>query len=134
MMDEPEPDRTRDRNTQGCDTQDHEAVRAAEQAVSDAWIGQLLLAESETEAFLGAHTRVRQRAVKHVREAQRSGDLAALARSQTDLDLADAACGRAVAAHEHARTRLAHELTVWSRLTACRLRQARSDQARTRRR
>jgi hypothetical protein len=68
-----------------------EAVRTAEQAVSDTWIGRLLLAESEAETVVGACAHVRERAARRVRAAQRRGDLAALVRAQTDLELADAA-------------------------------------------
>ena len=120
----PEPDRPEDR----------EAVRAAEQEVSDAWIGRLLLAESETEAVLGACTRVRQRALARVRSTRRSDKLAEQAQAQTELDLAEAAWGRAVGAHEHARARLARELATWGEGTARRVRQALSDQPGTGRR
>lgn len=114
---------------------DHRAaVHAAEQAVSDAWIGRLLLAESETAAILSACARVRERAADQVRTAQQAGRLAALAQSQTDLEFADAAWGRAVEAHRHARTRLARELETWSERTAHRVRQTLADRTDTRRR
>jgi len=103
-------------------------VQVAEQAVSDAWIGQLLLAESEAETVAGACARVRERAAARVREAQRAGDLAALARFQGDLEAADAGWGRAVADHERARDRLVRELSGWSAGVASRIREAWADQ------
>lgn len=106
---------------------DREAVRTAEQNVSDAWIGRLLLAESETEAAVGACARVRERAAGQVRAAQRNRDLAGLVRSQAALENADAAWGRALETHECARGRLVRELAAWSEATARRLRQARAD-------
>lgn len=106
-----------------------EAVRTAEQTVSDAWIGRLLLAESEAEAVVGACARARERAAVKVRAAQQTGDLSGLARSQTDLERADAAWGQALAAHEHASGRLSRELAAWSESTAHRVRQALSDRS-----
>jgi hypothetical protein len=104
-------------------TSDREAVRTAEQAVNDAWIGRLLVAESQAEAVLGACVRTRERAAGRVRAARRSGDPAALARAQTDLRTADTGCGRAWEAHEAAGAELVRELRVWSRSTASRVRQ-----------
>lgn len=106
-----------------------EAVRTAEQTVSDAWIGRLLLAESEAEAVVGACARERERAVAKVRTAQQNGDLPGLARWQTDLEQADAAWGRALAAHERASGTLTRELAAWSESTAHRVRQALSDRS-----
>jgi hypothetical protein len=99
---------------------DREAVGTAEQTVSDAWIGELLLAESETQVVVRACVRVRKRTADRVRTAQRAGDLAALVRAQQT--------------HEHARARLAHELAVWSGGVARRGRQARADRSDARRR
>ena len=104
-------------------TSDREAVRTAEQAVSDAWIGRLLVAESQAEAVLGACVRTRERAAGRVQAAWRSGDHAALAQAQTDLRTADTGCGRAWEAHEAAGAELVRELRVWSRSTASRVRQ-----------
>ena len=114
--------------------EDHEAVRTAEQTVSDAWIGRLLLAETEAGAVLGACARVRERAAGRVRAAQRSGDLSALVRSQTDLEQADAACRRALEAHEHARDRLAREHRLWAEANARRARPAPAGRSSTGRR
>jgi len=114
-------------NDHGSGAEGRDAVRAAEQTVSDAWIGRLLLAESEAGAVLGACARVRRRAADRVREAQRGGDVAALARTQTELDIADAAQRRALETHERHRVKLAHELTAWSEALACRLHEARAD-------
>jgi len=86
------------------------AVRSAEQTVADAWIGQLLLAENEAEVAVGACTRVRNRAAEQVRAAQRSGDLAALVRSQCALERADRACSRALEEYIQARGRL----SIWA--------------------
>jgi hypothetical protein len=113
---------------EGAGAADREAVCAAEQTVGDAWIGRLLLIESETEAIAGACARTRERAADRVRDAQRAGDLAALARSQSDLETADTAWGHALKAHRHARTRLSRELAAWSQSTTHRVRQALSDQ------
>lgn len=105
----------------------HEAIRTAEQAVSDAWIGRLMLAESEAEAVLSACARVRQRAAARVRGAQETGDLAALVASQNDLEIADAGWGRALAAQELAGAQLMDELAIWSECTAQRVRQRLSE-------
>lgn len=113
---------------------EREAVRSAEQTVSDAWIGKLLLAESEAEAVVGACVRARERAAGRVRAAQEAGDPAGLARSQCDLEVADAGWGQALAAHKHAHTRLTRELSRWSQSTAHRVRQALADQPGARRR
>lgn len=107
----------------------HEAIRTAEQAVSDAWIGQLMLTESEAEAVVRACARVRQRAADRVRTAQRTGDLAALAESQSDLETADAGWGRALAAQERAGAHLTDELAIWSESTAQRVRQRLSERS-----
>ena len=106
-----------------------EAVRSAEQTVSDAWLGRLLLAESEAEATVGACTRARQRAAERVRSAQQTGDLNALTRSQTDLEHADRAWGGSLDAFERARTKLADELESWAAGTARRVREAWADRA-----
>lgn len=106
-----------------------EAVRTAEQTVSDAWLGRLLLAESEAEATVGACARTRQRAAERVRSAQRTGDLVALTRSQTDLEHADRAWGGSLAVYEHARAKLAHELERWADGTARRVREAWADRS-----
>jgi hypothetical protein len=103
-------------------------IQVAEQTVSDAWIGQLLLAESEAETVVGACARVRERAAGRVRAAQRAGDLAALIRLQGDLEAADAGWCRAVADHERARAGLVRELSGWSAGIASRVREARADQ------
>lgn len=104
-----------------------DAVRRAEQTVGDAWIGQLLLAEAESEATVGACSRVRDRVAERVRAAQRSGDLSALVRSQADLERADQAWSRAVHVYDGARERLARELALWTDATARRARQAWAD-------
>lgn len=104
-----------------------DAVRRAEQAVGDAWIGHLLLAEAESEATVGACSRVRDRVAERVRAAQRSGDLHALVRSQEDLERADRAWGHALDVYDGARARLAHELALWTDATASRARQAWAD-------
>jgi hypothetical protein len=106
-----------------------EAVRAAEQTVGDAWIGRLLLAESETEAALGVRTRLRERAAGRLREAQRAGDLNDLVRAQIELEFADRAWGRAAEEYEHARSRLTAELALWSEATATRVGQAWADRS-----
>lgn len=103
-------------------------IQVTGQTVSDARIGQLLVAESEAETVVGACARVRQRAAGRVRAAQRAGDLDALTRSQGDLEAADAGWGRALAAHERARAGLARELSAWSPGVASRIREAHSDQ------
>jgi hypothetical protein len=104
-----------------------EAVRTAEQTVNDAWIGQLLLAEAESEATAGACARVRDRAVDRVRSAQCSGDLVALVQAQSELERADRVCEHAALAYDDARDRLARELADWTDATAQRARQAWAD-------
>lgn len=113
---------------------DREAVRTAEQTVSDAWIGRLLMDESEAEAVVGACARARERAAGRVRAAQQAGDLAGLAQSQSELETADDGWRRARAIHEQAHSRLARELAMWSQCTAHRVRQALADRAGGRRR
>jgi hypothetical protein len=110
------------------------AVRTAEQTVADAWIGQLLLAENEAEVAVGACTRVRNRVAAQVRDAQRTGDLDALVRSQYALERADRACGRALEEYVHARTQLSEQLTEWACATQRRIRQAQADRSRAGRR
>jgi hypothetical protein len=52
---------------------DRHAVCTAEQTVSDAWIGRLLLAESQAEIVVDACVRVRKRAGDSVRSAPSPG-------------------------------------------------------------
>jgi hypothetical protein len=99
-----------------------DAVIDAEQTVGDAWIGRLLLAESEAETILGACVRARRRAAERVQAARQAGDSAAHARSRTDLEMADTACVQAWEDHERAERRLVDELAAWSRSTATRIR------------
>lgn len=106
-----------------------EVIRTAEQTVGDAWIGRLLLTESEAEAAVGVRTRLRERAACRVREAQRTGDLNALVRAQLDLEFADQAWSRAVEGYELARGRLAEELATWGEATANRVGQAWADRS-----
>ena len=109
-------------------------MRTAEQTVADAWIGPLLLAEKEAEVAVGACTRVRNRVAAQVRDAQRTGDLDALVRSQYALERADRACGRALEEYVHARTQLSEQLTEWACATQRRIRQAQADRSRAGRR
>lgn len=110
-------------------TEDRAAVRTAEQTVADAWIGLLLAAETETATILDVHIRARGRVANRVQVAQRAGDPAALARSQTELEIADAACHQASQAHERSADQLARELRTWSGATAQRVRQALTDRS-----
>jgi hypothetical protein len=106
-----------------------EAIRTAEQTVGDAWIGRLLLTESEAEATVAVRTRLRERALGRVREAQRAGDLSTLVRAQLDLEFADRAWSRAVEEYELARRKLNDELALWSEATANRVGQAWADRS-----
>lgn len=106
-----------------------QAVRTAEQTVADAWIGQLLLAENEAQVAVGASTRVRNRVAAQVRAAQRAGDLDALVRSQSALERADRACGRALEEYARARNQLSDQLTEWACATQRRIRQAQADRS-----
>lgn len=106
-----------------------EAVRVAEQTVSDAWIGQLLLAESESQTLLDACTHIRERTAGLLRAAERTDDPVTLARSRTALELAENAREKAYEVHERAADRLTHELMMWSHATARRVRQSLTDQS-----
>lgn len=106
-----------------------EAIRTAEQTVGDAWIGRLLLTESEAEAAVAVRTRLREQAAARVFQAQRAGDLNALVRAQLDLEFADRAWSQAVEGYELARRKLSDELALWSEATANRVGQAWADRS-----
>ena len=103
------------------------AVRSAEQAVSDAWIGQLLLAEYEAHATVDLCTRVRQRLTDRLRVAHQVGDPATIAETWRRLESADRAFGAALDSYEESRDLLAGQLEHWLSATRGRIREFEAD-------
>src|SRR5947208_618506 len=79
------------------------AVRSAEQAVSDAWIGQLLLAEYEAHMTVDLCTRIREQLADRLRVAQQVGDPAAIDETWRRLESADRAYAAALDSYEESR-------------------------------
>lgn len=103
------------------------AVRSAEQTVSDAWIGQLLLAEHEAHLTVDVCTRVRERLADRLRVARQVGDPPAIQETARRLDRADHACAVALDTYSESRDLLAEQLENWLRATRMRFREAQDD-------
>jgi hypothetical protein len=103
------------------------AVRSAEQAVSDAWIGQLLAAEYEAQVAAGICTKVRERLADRLRAAEKAGDRRAIEETRRKLECADQVCATALDTYAEAREVLAAQLEEWLRATRVRYREAEDD-------
>ena len=103
------------------------AVRSAEQAVSDAWIGQLLAAEYEAQVAAGICTQVRERLADRLRTAEQAGDLPAIEETWRKLECANQVCTTALDTYAEARDLLAVQLEEWLRATRVRYREAEDD-------
>jgi kynureninase len=103
------------------------AVRSAEQAVSDAWVGQLVAAEYEAQVAAGICTRVRERLAERLRVALREGDTDAMEETSRRLECADRVCAAALDTYSEARAVLAEQLEDWLRATRVRYREAEDD-------
>jgi hypothetical protein len=103
------------------------AVRSAEQAVSDAWIGQLLAAEYEAQVAAGICTQVRGRLADRLHAAEQAGDQAAIDETWRRLLSADQVCASALDTYAEAREVLAEQLEEWLRATRGRFREAEDD-------
>lgn len=114
-----------DRDRHGVD--ERAAVRSAEQAVSDAWIGQLLAAEYEAQVAADICTRVRERLADRLRVEQRAGEPAAVEQTRRRLECADRLCGDALDTYAEAREVLAGQLEAWLLATRGRFREAEDD-------
>ena len=108
-------------------TEQRAAVRSAEQAVSDAWIGQLVAAEYEAQVAAGICTRVRERLAERLRVALREGDMAAMAEASRKLESADQVCAAARDTYSQARELVAEQLEDLLRATRVRYREAEDD-------
>jgi hypothetical protein len=103
------------------------AVRSAEQAVSDAWIGQLLAAEYEAQVAAGICTQVRERLADRLRAAEQAGDHRTIEETRRKLERADQVCATALDTYVEARDVLAVQLEEWLRATRVRFREAEDD-------
>jgi hypothetical protein len=113
------------RDGQGADQR--AAVRSAEQAVSDAWIGQLLLAEYDAHVTVDIHTRIRARLADRLRVAERVGDPSTIAETRRRLDSAEQACAVALDTYSDSRELLAEQLDKWLAASRMRYREAEAD-------
>lgn len=116
-----------DRNGRPTETAQRAAVRSAEQAVSDAWIGQLLLAEYEAHVTVDICTRVRERLASRLHVAERVGDPASIEETSRRLERADRACATALDTYSQSRELLAEQLDDWLCATRGRFREAEAD-------
>jgi hypothetical protein len=103
------------------------AVRSAEQAVSDALIGQLLAAEYEAQVAAGICTQVRQRLADRLRAAEVAGDYREVEETWRKLESADQVCATALDTYAEAHEVLAEQLEAWLRATRVRFREAEDD-------
>jgi hypothetical protein len=103
------------------------AVRSAEQAVSDAWIGQLLLAEYEAHVRVDICTQVRGRLADRLRVAQQVGDPSTIAETRRRLEHVDRACANALDTYSESRELLAEQLEKWLHASRMRFREAQAD-------
>ncbi|MEY9894773.1 hypothetical protein ABIA35_004744 [Catenulispora sp. MAP12-49] len=114
-----------DRDGHGADQR--AAVRSAEQAVGDAWIGQLLVAEYEAHISVDVCTRARQQLADRLRVAQRVGDPPAIEETARQLKRAEQACAAALDSYSESRDLLAEQLQNWLSATRMRFREAQAD-------
>ncbi|MEY9928806.1 hypothetical protein ABH926_003445 [Catenulispora sp. GP43] len=114
-----------DRDGHGADQR--AAVRSAEQAVSDAWIRQLLAAEYEAHATVDICTRARQQLADRLHVARRVGDPPAIEETARRLRDAEQACIAALDTYSESRDLLAEQLENWLCATRMRYRQAQDD-------
>lgn len=103
------------------------AVRSAEQAVSDAWIGQLLLAEYEAHMTVDLCTRIREQLADRLRVAQQVGDPTTIDETWRRLEGADRAYADALDSYEESRDLLAGQLEDWLSATRGRIREFEND-------
>jgi hypothetical protein len=103
------------------------AVRSAEQAVSDAWIGQLLSAEYEARVRVDLCTRVRERLNDRLRRAMQAGDQPTIMETRRRIECADRVCAAALDTYAESREILADQLEMWLRATQVRSREAEVD-------
>ncbi|ACU73042.1 hypothetical protein Caci_4178 [Catenulispora acidiphila DSM 44928] len=108
-------------------TDQRAAVRSAEQAVSDAWIGQLLLAEYEAHVAVDICTRVREQLADRLRAAELSGDPPAIEETARRFANAEHACAVALDTYSESRDLLAEQLDDWLCATRMRFREAQDD-------
>jgi hypothetical protein len=102
-------------------------VRNAEQAVSDAWIGQLLLAEYEAHVTVDLCTQVRRRLADRLQVAERVGDTSSIEETSRRLEHAERACATALDTYSQSRELLAEQLEDWLCATRDRVREAEAD-------
>ncbi|MBS2539999.1 hypothetical protein KGQ20_45380 [Catenulispora sp. NF23] len=103
------------------------AVRSAEQAVSDAWIGQLVAAEYEAQVAVEICTRVRERLTARLRVAEQVGDPLTIAETRRRLAAADRVCAGALDTYAESRDLLAEQLDRWLQATRMRFRESEDD-------
>lgn len=102
-------------------------VRSAEQAVSDAWIGELLLAEYEAHVTVDLCTWVRSRLADRLHVAEHVGDPASIQETSRRLERAERACANALDTYSQSRELLAEQLDDWLCSTRGRFREAEAD-------
>lgn len=103
------------------------AVRSAEQAVSDAWIGQLLLAEYDAHVTVDMCTRIRARLADRLCVAEQVGDPSTIAETRRRLDSAERSCAAALDTYADSRELLAEQLEKWLHASRIRFREAEDD-------
>lgn len=112
------------------DSAGREAVRAAEQTVSDAWIGQLLVAEHEASVEAAECLRACGRLAARLVALQAAGDTAAVDELRERLERANGRSADAMADYDGVRDLLAQELEGWASTTRVRIAASRADRGR----
>lgn len=103
------------------------AVRSAEQAVSDAWIGQLVAAEYEAQVAVEICTRVRERLTTRLCVAEQVGDAQTIAETRRRLASADRVCAGALDTYAESRELLVEQMDQWLHATRMRFRESEDD-------
>jgi hypothetical protein len=107
-----------------------EAVRAAEQTVSDAWISQLLVAEHEASVEAAECLRACGRLAERLVALKESGDTVKIGELREHLERADRRSADAMADYDGVRDLLAQELEGWASTTRVRIAASRADRGR----
>ena len=103
------------------------AVRSAEQAVSDAWIGQLLVAEYDAHVTVDICTRIWSRLVYLLCVAHQVPYPSTLPETRRRLDSAERACAVALDMYSDSRELLTEQLEKWLHASRMRYREAQAD-------
>lgn len=105
------------------------AVREAEQAVGDAWIGQLVTAEHAASVRAAESLRICCRLAERLRASRDAGDDERAGELRARLDRADRRSAEVTAEYDGVRDLLVRELQDWALATRGRIAASRADRA-----